>query len=149
MLDIAAKVDLGQVEASIRELERRGQDLKPALRIIGKEMRLDTRDHARAKAAPDGKWAPRAAETIRAARKGSGRARRFMGRLTTAVDYIAQNKQVIGRSKVPWSGAHQEGAIVGKGVKLPARPFLWISENLLEVSSRVLQRFILNGWGKR
>lgn len=30
------------------------------------------------------------------------------------------------------SGAHQEGAIVGRGSKLPARPFLWVSDSLGE-----------------
>lgn len=149
MLKLVSKLDAREVEKSLAELERRGQNPLPAMRVIRMEMRTDQRDHASGKEGPDGKWPPRSAATIKAARKGSGRPRRFMGRLTTAVDYLAQHKQVIGRSKIPWSGAHQEGATVGKGVKLPARPFLWISDRLLEVSARVLTRFIVNGWGKR
>lgn len=149
MLTLTSRLDSKVVEAAIRELARRGQNLIPAMRVIRKEMRVDQRAHARAKEGPESKWPPRSEATIRAARKGSGRPRRFMGRLTTAVDYIAEQRRVVGRSKVPWSGVHMEGGTVGKGVELPARPFLWISEKLEEVAATVLLRFLVNGWGKR
>jgi phage gpG-like protein len=145
---LSVSVDTAVVERSLAELERRGQDLRQPLRIIRKEMRGDQRDHARSKEGPSGKWPARARETVRAAR-GKGRAKRFMGRLPSAVDYIAEQRRVVARSKVPWSGSHMEGDTVGKGVKLPARPFLWISDKLVEVAERVLTRFLVNGWGKR
>lgn len=146
---LTATFDAREVEASIAELGRRGQDLRQPMRVIRKEMRLDQREHAQRREGPDGKWPPRAAATVAKARKGSGRARRPMGRLTTAVDYVAQQRRVVGRSRVPWSGAHMVGGRVGNGATLPVRVFLWVSDALVETSARVLQRFLVNGWGRR
>lgn len=148
-MNLEVELDATEVEASLRELVRRGQDPLPAMRVIRKEMRLDQREHAQDLEGPEGKWPPRSAATLAKIRKGSGRARRPMGRLTTAVEYIAKRSAVVGRSKVPWSGSHMEGDRVGNGARLPARPFLWISDRLLETAITVLERFLVNGWGRR
>lgn len=145
---LRVEVDTREVEAALAELERRGQNPAPAMRVIRKEMRLDQRDHAREKEGPEGKWPARAASTIAKIRKGSGRARRPMGRLVSAVAYTAERSRVVGRSLVRWSGSHMEGDRVGRGATLPARPFLWISDKLLDTAETVLARFLLNGWGR-
>lgn len=145
---VDASFDLTFVERSIRELERRGQDLKQPLRVIRKEMRLDQVDHARGREGPDGKWPARAAATVAKARKGSGRARRPMGRLTSAIDYIAEQRRVVGISRVPWYSAHAAGDTVGHGAKLPVRIAFWISDKLIDTSAKVLGRFLVNGWGR-
>lgn len=137
-----------EVEASLEELRRRGQNPAQAMRVIRKEMSRDTRDHADRKQGPDGAWAPRAASTAAKVRRGSGRARRPLGRLPSAVQYLAERSRVVGRSIVRWSGSQQEGDLVGNGAQIPARPFLWISDRLLETSARVLERFVHNGWGR-
>ena len=145
---VTAEFDTLFVENLLLELQRRGTNLRQPLRVIRKEMRLDQREHARDREGPEGKWPERAASTIAKIRKGSGRARRPMGRLTTAVDYIAQQRQVIGRSRVPWSGAHMAGDRVANGATLPQRVFLWISDKLVGTSAKVLGRFLVNGWGR-
>lgn len=148
MADVTMRLEMGEVEEALREMVRRGQDLKPAMKIIRREMREELLDNAMNGVGPDGPWAPRAPSTVAARRKGSGRAKRLLGRLPSVVQYTHDNARVTATSRARWSGAHQEGSTVGRGARLPARTFLWISDNLLQVSKRVLERFLINGWGR-
>lgn len=147
---LTARFDMKFVEDSILELERRGTDLRKPFRVIRKEMRLDTRDHAKKKEGPEGKWPARAPSTRAKVRKGSGRARRLMGRLPSAVEYFAEKRRVVGRSKARrWAHIHMTGGTVANGAKIPPRPFLWISDKLIDTAATVLGRWLVNGWGRR
>jgi phage gpG-like protein len=139
-------VDIGAVEKSFDALDARGHHLGQAFRVIKTEMRADQKAHASQQQGPDGSWPARAASTI----KHLGRSKRkLLGRLTSAVTYKATADGVTAVSRAPWSGSHQEGDTVGHGAKLPARPFLWISDELAVRAILVIERVLLAAFGGR
>lgn len=146
-MNTTVSVDVRDVERSFDAMERRGKQLGQAFRVIKGEMRDDQRDHASKQEGPGGSWAPRAASTA-AKMRSIGRAKkRQLGRLTSAVTYKATADGVVAVSRAPWSGVHQEGGTAGRGSKIPARPFLWISERLASKAIVVIERLILSSFG--
>ena len=143
---LRAVLDPSNVERSLDAMQRRAKALGGAWRLIKGEMREDQRDHAKSASAPDGKWPPRAAATLEKA-KSKGRARRTLGKLPTSTTYTATSSGAQARSRVPWSGVHQEGGTVGRGSVIPARPFLWISDNLIDRATLIITRRILAEFG--
>lgn len=148
---VSATVQLGDVEAGLKAIERRVNALGPAFREIKAPMRADQRTHARHNVGPSGTWKRRSAATIAKMKLPSGRGltRRPLGKLLTAIGYSADATGVRAESKIPWSNVQQEGGTVGRGSKLPARPFLWISRRLLDIAGDVITKAILAAYGGR
>lgn len=140
---IRTRVDLRDVNAGFAEAHR---ELRAVGRDLVKPMRADQRAHAKAQEGPEAKWPPRASSTV-AKMRAQGRRRRPLGRLSTAVTYRATSHAVIAESRAKWSGVHQDGGTVGRGSKIPARPFLWISDRLIDEAIEILQRPILRALG--
>lgn len=68
----------------------------------------------------------RAAEMIAAVESGQ-----LLGRIANSFNISWDKSSWTMRSEIPWAGAHESGATVGHGAKLPARPFLhWTRERL-------------------
>lgn len=133
MLTVTTKADFGDVVAGLRAV----RGAQPPHRVLKQFVVADQRDHAKKRSGPDGTWAPRALSTVRKMRLERVR-RRPLGKLVTAgaVRYSANRRAIIGESKIPGiSVAQQEGARVGRGVTLKARPFLWLSARLLDQSA--------------
>lgn len=143
----AVHIDLGDVDKGLDAMTRRSV-IATALKDLKVPMRLDQRDHAKAKSGPDGSWAPRAASTLasraRAKRKLPAK---LLGRLPTAVGYKATLGEVIAESRVAWSAIHQDGGTAGRGARIPARPFLWISDKLMITAEEILTWHILTAFG--
>ena len=149
-LFVAATVDFGDVEQGIDAMERRAHALGPAFRDLKKPMRDDQRDHGKKQRGPFGAWARRSPKTLEFYREhGRKRMPRPLGRLPTAVKYTATAFGVTGESRVAWSAVQQEGGTVGRGVKLKARPFLWLSRRLLDIAENVIGGAVEAAWGKR
>ena len=49
-------------------------------------------------------------------------------------------------SKIAWAAAHQEGGTVGRGAKLPARPFMWMSQWFVSLALRKLGEHLERSW---
>lgn len=146
-LFVYATIDLGDVEAGLDAMARRGRALGPAFRELKKPLRLDQKDHAKRREGPSALWAPRATSTMARLRAGGKRARKLLGRLPGAVKYTATATAVAGTSRALWSGVHQDGGIVGHGARLPARPFLWISDDMLRVAESTLGAALVRAYG--
>jgi len=170
VIAMRAHFQMGEVDKALHDVYERSKRLRPAFRALQPHMKKDQRDHARAKEGPDGSWAPRAAAT-EARRRSSNRKLRVtkamravmlrpltrrrptpakvLGRLPQATKYSvgALYVRASSRSVYP-GGANQHGGQVGhkRRVKLPARPFLWISAALLEESRKLLAKFVVAGW---
>jgi len=163
----AAKVDLEDFEAGLRDLGRAGKTLSPAFRKLKSPMRADQRAHARAEQGPDGKWAPRAPSTaadISGRRRGARAANQLAkGRGETARRRAPGRGKILGRipsaivvrsgpgiveviSRVSYSAIHQEGGKVGRGSVLPARPFLWMSEAFIQQAMETFSTHLEQGW---
>jgi hypothetical protein len=147
-LYVAATVDISDVEKGLDAAQRRGHNLKPAFAELKKPMRDDQRDHGKRQRGPFGSWARRSPNTLAFYRShGRGRVPRPLGRLSTAVKYTATAFGLSGESRAKWSEAQQEGGTVGRGVRLRARPFLWLSTKLLDLTEEVIERTILGAYG--
>lgn len=162
-------VRTGPFDDALAKALRAAKDLRPAYREIRKPFREDQREHAKKAEGPDGSWAPLAQSTLarrardakakrHAAGGKTGRAkrarrrrrtlkqRRVLGRLPTMLDVRITRMSLIATSKVPWGDAHFSGATVGKGVKLPARPFLYVSDALEQKVVEIFQAHVLKGF---
>ena len=140
LADLAsARVDLGFLTRA--RLALRTPDLRPAWKESRKPLRADQREHAKKQQGPDGTWASRASSTkVRAA---SGRRRRKpLGRLPAALTTRFDRRRLIVRSLVAWSDAHNSGARVGHGAKIPRRTFLWASDKVLEIAAGAIARTV-------
>ena len=145
---VFATLDFGDVEKGLDAMGR-ARVLAPAFKELKKPLRLDQRDHSKKREGPAGAWAPRAASTLERMRHGGKRARKPLGRLSGAVTYSATSNSVSGVSRAPWSGAHQDGARVGHGSRLPVREFLWISDEMLTVAENTLGSAVVRAYGGR
>jgi phage gpG-like protein len=142
-----ARVNLGWVEAACNAL--RNPDLRKGWRESLKPLRADQRDHAKGQEGPSGAWAGRSPLTMQ--RRGTlvddgkrkyRRPRKLMGKLPTALTSKVTRTGVSLISRAKWSGVHQDGGRAGQGASIPARPFLWASQEALEAIGYVLSRHL-------
>lgn len=149
---IRLEVDLTAVDRGLAALRARAADLAPAFRDLRKPLRVDIREHARAKEGPDNAWPAKSPFTLERERRARARAgrkrggRRLLGRLPGALTIAADRTRVIAVSKARWSSVHQDGGKVGRGARVPARPFLWVSGKLRELARKRLEGHVLGGW---
>jgi len=144
---VAATLDIGDVEEGLAAMQRRAHALGPAFRELKTPLRLDQRDHSKKREGPSAMWAPRAASTMAKLRAGGRRAKKPLGKLSGAVAYTATATAVRARSRVLWSGVHQDGGTVGRGARLLARPFLWISDDMLRIAENTLGGALVRAYG--
>lgn len=161
-------LDFGEVDRAIETMETRAKRLGPAFRELRKPFRADQVGHAKGEEGPSGKWPARspltearrrarnrnvrqtkAMKTI-ALRKATRRStpKRLLGRLPNAVVYRIGELYIRATSRAKFGGAHQQGATVGRGSKLPQRMFLWLSDRLLSSARDVLGNYVVKGWKK-
>lgn len=141
-----ASIDFGDVFRGIDAMTRRNV-LAPAFKALKAPLRADQLEHADAKAGSDGGWAPRAASTLARHKYKPRLPRKLLGRLPRAVKYLASGRGVSGESLVGWSGAHQDGEVVGHGARLPKREHLWISAKMLGLAVSQLEGVVLDAFG--
>lgn len=135
MIGVSAGIDLKVVEEGLDELLRSGRSAARVLGAFKTTARKDQASHGKARESSSGaKWAPRSAATTqgRGKRRARIRRRRLLGRLSTALNITTTPSSLVVTSKIPWSGIHQDGGTAGRGSRIPAREFLWWSEELLE-----------------
>lgn len=144
---ITADLDMRAVDRSIDSALARGRNLAPIYRDLRGPLKVDQQDHARATEGPESKWPARAASTLAKLRSNGRRARRPMGRLLTAVTYRSSGIGVVAESRIPWSGgAISTGGKVGRGSKLPARVWLWASDQLQRFAGELIMDFVFEEW---
>lgn len=143
---IDARVNLGLVDKALLALRK--PDLRPAWKEARQPLRRDIADHRKQQKGPDGVWSPRAASTKERAQYGRKRPRKILGRLPTALQTVSDRQRVAMRSRVAWSGVHQDGGRVGRGAKIPARPFLWASALALDAVAAIVARHLGKLWGR-
>ena len=143
-------VNVGGLMAALHRL--RPGNFKPVFAQLRKPMHKDQRDHRDKQRGPRSSWAPLASTTLaRYAREGKRRNRRILARLPNARFTIVRSEELIMRSRVKWSMAHQDGPTkVGRGAIIPQRQFLWISAALIADAKREFKRALwCRFWGLR
>ncbi len=144
---IEARVDLGPLDRVLNALRK--PDLRPAWNEAKKPLRADIADHRNRQKGPDGSWAPRASSTrLRSAGKRRGRPRKILGKLPTALITKSDRRKIAMASRVPWSEVQRSGGTVGHGARIPARNFLYASENVLWVIAGIIGRHLKKIWDR-
>lgn len=162
LMGVSVNVDDSDVRSGLKRLQLAGKSLRPVFQRLKKPFKEDIRAHQRSKESPEGLWAPRAPSTKARDKHGKtsqlrgGKTRktkrrrrpRILGRLPTSVTTKQKPDAFIGESKIPWAMAHQEGARVGRGSVLPARPFLFFSPGFLDQAEAEISEHLRKGWLK-
>lgn len=140
MIAVSAKIDLKTSLLMLRRIKQ--LDTRAVFKRIQPSAIHDQQNHDRALRGPDGPWPALAASTIARRMRPRGKSKtgknrswptKLLGRLPKSLQAIPSKMKLLVRSRVKeFSLAHQGGAIVGNGARLPRRQFLWISDWLLE-----------------
>lgn len=140
MIAIKATINLKPTFAMLRRLKQ--IDTRAVFKRIQPSAIHDQQQHDRATAGPDGGWPGLAASTLERRTRPRGKSKtgknrswptKLLGRLPKSLQPITSRQHLVIRSRVKeFSLAHQGGARVGHGARLPRRQFLWISPWLLE-----------------
>lgn len=149
---IRIDLDDAKAQAALSELTKRGTDLRPLMQELGEYLSETTKQRFQTSTAPDGsRWAPNAPATYlsylgkykgsfgtsgRITKAGAGRASGKKpligetGRLSSEIYYRADGRSVEIGSGLVYSAIHQFGGEAGLGrkVRIPARPYLGLSE---------------------
>lgn len=71
-------------------------------------------------------------------RAGIEAASKVLGKLAGSIKAKLGGGELVVSSRVPWAGVHNEGGQVGRGAKIPARPFLFVENEDLEVLGQIM-----------
>jgi hypothetical protein len=76
------------------------------------------------------------------------KAKGLLGTLPRSTVYSVRggDELVAGVRRPDWAGAHNTGAVVGRGARLPRREFLWWSDRFLEVMTAAVEQHVMSGW---
>lgn len=116
--------------AAVRALAERIRDLDPALDEIGASQVTEVQDRFEHARDPKGKpWQPLSPITIAQRKAPSPKILRLTGNLYDSVTHQVLSKRGvrIGTNR-RYARLHQLGGETSRGVKIPARPFLGLSE---------------------
>jgi phage gpG-like protein len=166
-------VDISDVLHGFDLMRARASDLSLVYRDLKEYLKDEIAAHFRKAEGPTGAWAPRAASTEARARYGSLTApkRRGKGKAARVGPMLrlrrgaADRKRLLGRFRAvgayvfkvtsssltmyprgPWAAVHQYGGTAGHGSKIPARPYLWISDRVVRRFEEALHLHIMSGW---
>lgn len=121
------------IDAVLRSAETRSRAFFEGAKAGAKaELRRYQKEHR----GPDGEPWP-------ASRKGK---RRLLGRVPTAYSWTAADDGLVGEHKIPWGAAHHDGAVVGHGARLPARPFAGFTESFSGEIRKAWLAWVGKGW---
>lgn len=148
MTEVEATVNLADVERALDRVGRFGMDLTRIHTALRVPLMRDQKRHRQQQSGPNGSWRPLSPFTIekqraQARRKGKRRPRKMLGKLPTAFKVYITRKSIALVSRVPWSGAHQEG---NESDNLPARTFFWLSTEVMRDFVSIIEKKAGDTW---
>jgi len=146
---LIADVDQRDVDRAFDALARAGRDIGHVLRELMKPLRADLREHQRERRGPDGPWPGPASETVRKrgrSKSGRRKRKRSLGKLASQVAMRVEDETLVAENRVPWARVHQEGGTVGHGAEIPARPFMYTSNEFDEDVVEAVDAHLTRAW---
>lgn len=139
MAKAGVSLNWGGFDKVIGAAKSKAANTKKALMAnVGEALVSSTIMRFDAEQGPDGqKWKP----SKRAAAEG-GKTLTDTARLRKSIDYAATPAKVMVGSNVVYARIHQLGGKAGKGVTLPARPYLGVSKDDMEEVKAILADFL-------
>lgn len=161
MIDV--KVDDRDLQAGIRDVAKAAELLPRVFKRLVGDMRRDQQEHAQKEEGPDGtRWPARTSQATpklfaKAKRKTKTQPARFeivkygglLGALPDMIQVRSLGLSVWARHPVAWATAHADGGVVGRGSRLPARPFLYVSQGLADRAVEMINDALHGAWTKR
>lgn len=133
--------------------------------------RKDQVQHMKEQEGPKGKWPGLAQATIDKRLGRGGKAGKFTKRgklkkryaksvarvlsgrlITKAKVRLFPNAIMIeasGRLNPGMTGIHQDGGVAGKGSRIPARTFMWVSEEFARAAAAEMAKILIEAWKGR
>lgn len=165
---IRVKWKTREVTDAIRRMRAHRGSFAPVYRELKRPLRADLSLHAQRERSESGKWPHRAPATgeryerrvgqsQRVRGGGAGprrrklirrRSKKILGRLPAATTFRATHGALQAISKVPWSAVHNEGGRVGRGARVPARPYLFISDRFAGYAVERMAEFVVREFGR-
>lgn len=142
-MSITFKVDVGGVQQLLNEIKARGVRPGAVLSTFRGPARADQMDHGREARGPSGPWQPRATAPASKKKRAKMRRRRLLGRLSSAVNTSVRGGKLVVESQIKWAGVHQRGGTAGRGARIPAREFLWWSEDVLDFFAKQIADYLV------
>jgi phage gpG-like protein len=151
------RLDLSKIKKANKRLSRSAKDLRPVWREGAPVLRADVREALKKREGPEGKHPPHSKATLakrRQQRKSPAAGKRWkrklargmLGKLWAPLTTGISPKTLLIRSRVKWSGAHQEGATVGRGVTLPERTHVYITGPFLDWILPKIEKHMGKAW---
>lgn len=136
------------IEGVLRRAETRSRTFFEGMRAPA---RGELKRHQKERRGPDGEpWPSQARERDGRGRFVAGKRRRGsrapLGKLPGAYRWSADRDGLVGEHRVPWGSAHHEGAVVGHGARLPARPFAGFSADFSDEVREAWLSWTQRGW---
>jgi phage gpG-like protein len=161
-----ATVDMSDVLGGLNALKAKGMDLRPVWRGMRPLVTADLKDHFARGEGPSSGWPYLAPSTIarrmqnKGMRRRRGRARgtatakalrrlepgKLLGRLKSAWRFTLSPAALEARSEVPWADLHQLGGRGAHGARIPARPFAWVSDRMVEGVGDAIRDYVVQAW---
>jgi phage gpG-like protein len=161
-----------EVRRALDKLAKAPKGLVKVFRQLKKPLAARLAQAAEHESGPDGAWPRRApatekrlqarpAQRVKTVRERRRRGRsgplrqtkvvtlhpNILGSLASSVGVRATNRpSVIARSSGAMAVAHNEGAIVGRGSRIPARPFVFFPGGFPEMAVVRIETFLLGEW---
>lgn len=178
MADVVdVRVNLKDVEDGIAAMKAAAGEMRRVMVALKPFARKDQESHAIARMSSTGPWPARArttldkvekrsrlvvvkTQTTRRKRNAAGnltggakivtrkRATEPLGSIPKSVRLRARADELIGDSTIGWAGAHNKGATVGRGSRIPMREFLWWSPPFVELAVNAIEDYVIIPWKK-
>lgn len=157
---VSAQIDLSDVERGLLGLNVRPSALRPVFNELRNPLRGDLKDHQAQQEGPGGKWPARSNRTTsrlsarRRGRTASGRRRgrrkagRLLGKLPHLFVLRVSSYGLSAENRAAWSDIHDKGGTAGRGARIPARPYAWLSDRFLDLSVEFVAECMQLGWGR-
>lgn len=166
MTGVSIQVDLkgrADIAAALGRLSRRVEDMRPAFDQIGASLTASTLKRFEDQKGPDGQpWKPLSADTILArlggtrrtytkgmkfrkgvaAKIGALKILQDKGRLKASITWRAASDRVEIGSNLVYAAIQQLGGQAGRGVTIPARPFLGIDDSDKNEIGRIVENYL-------
>ena len=132
---IEIKIDDAELQEVLGKLILKTQNLRPLMKNISGIMLDSVEENFEKEGRPD-KWQELAKSTIKQRKKKGywpGRILQVRGELASSItSYYDSDSAIVGTNKA-YAAIHQFGGDAGRGkkVKIPARPYLYLTENEL------------------
>lgn len=141
-MSVEIKVDLKGVQQMLNEIRARGVRPAAVLSTFRGPARKDQMDHGRSSQGSEGPWQPRAIGKASKKKRAKMRRRRLLGRLSSAVNTSVRGNTLVVESQIKWAAIHQFGGTAGRGAHIPAREFLWWSQDVLAYFRKQIADYI-------